>query len=195
MSYIKDTSLVVISANIIIFPIIAYIYKTISFTFIFTNILTNYLIGIIIITGFFLIIISFLFFNFAHFIGEAYKVLINMLIFITENTAKIPFSKKYIKAPYLWEIVFYYIFIFSFYYLYKKYHLNGLIQIAKKTIYKMKSNYRKIVAVLLIAVIFYIFAFIQPKNLQIYFIDVRPRRFMPYYYTTWQNHTNRSEED
>lgn len=120
-SYLKNTSLVTISAQIIIFPIIAYNYKTISFTFILTNILTSYLIGIIIITGFALVIISFISLNLADFLGKPYKLIIDLLLFITENTAKLPLSKIYIKAPYLWGIVLYYVFIFLLYCLYKKY--------------------------------------------------------------------------
>ena len=118
--YLKDVSFVSVSAQIIIIPIIAYTNKTISLTFIITNILTSYLIGIIIILGFFLVLISFPFLNFAKFIGKSYKLLINLLLFITENTAKIPYSKIYIKAPYLWGIILYYIFVFSFLYFYRK---------------------------------------------------------------------------
>ena len=120
-SYIKDISIVAISAQIMIFPMIAYIYSTVSFSFIITNILTSYLIGIIIIVGFILILISFPFLEFAKFLGKGYKLLIDLLLFITEKTAKIPFSKIYVKTPFLFEIVFYYSLIFSFTYLYKKF--------------------------------------------------------------------------
>ena len=120
LKYLKDVSFVCVSAQIIIMPIIAYTYKTISLTFIITNILTSYLIWIIIIFGFFLVLISFPFFSFAKLLGKAYKILIDLLLFITENTAKIPFSKVYIKAPYLWEIFLYYFLVFTVYYLLKK---------------------------------------------------------------------------
>lgn len=119
--YIKNTSFVSISAQIILFPIIAYNYKTISLTFIITNILTSYLIGIIIILGFLLIIISFPFYGLALFLGKIYKALIDILSFITGFTAKIPFSKTYIKVPYIWEIIIYYILVIVIYYFYKRY--------------------------------------------------------------------------
>lgn len=110
-----------ISAQIIIFPIIAYNYKTISLTFIITNILTSYLIGIIIIFGFLIVLISFPFFHLAKLIGHAYKILMDLLLFITEYTAKMPFSKIYIKAPHLLEVIVYYVFVFMAYYLFQRY--------------------------------------------------------------------------
>ena len=119
--YIKNTSLVSLSAQIVLIPIILYNYKTVSLTFLITNILTSYIIGIIIIFGFLLIIISFLSLPIANFLGILYKPLIGLLEFITENTAKIPFSKIYLKTPYIWEIILYYILIISFTYLYRKF--------------------------------------------------------------------------
>ena len=120
ITYIKSTSLVAIYAQILIFPIIAYNYHTVSLTFIITNIFTSYLIGIIIIFGFILILISFPFLELAKTFGKIYKLLIILLTSIVENTAKIPFSKIYVKTPYIWEILLYYIFIFLVLYLYQK---------------------------------------------------------------------------
>lgn len=121
LNYLRSITYVSISAQIIIFPIIAYTNKTISISFILTNILTNYLISIIIILGFFLVFISFPFLSFAKFLGGLYKIPIDILSIITEYIAKIPISKIYIKAPYLWEIVLYYVLLFSIYFTYKKY--------------------------------------------------------------------------
>lgn len=132
--YIKNTCLVSFSAQIILIPIIIYNYKTISLTFLITNILTSYIIGIIIIFGFLLIIISFPFLKIAKIIGNIYKPIIDLLEFITKNTAKLPFSKIYIKLPYIWEIIIYYILIFLFSYLYKKFREKLDFAKAKKCI-------------------------------------------------------------
>ncbi len=129
--YIKNTSLVSLSAQIILIPIIVYNYKTISFTFLITNILTSYIIGVIIIFGFLLVIISFPFLEFSKIIGNFYKPIIDLLELITKYTSKIPFSKIYIKVPYMWEIILYYVLIFLFTYLYKKY---------RKTVYSAKNQ-------------------------------------------------------
>lgn len=143
LSYIKDTSLVCISAQVIIFPIIAYNYKTLSLTFVITNILTSYLIGVIIIFGFILVLISFPFLNLAKFIGSIYKLIIDLLLFITQYTSKLPFSKIYIKAPYFWEIVLYYILIFSYYYLFQKYRKARTVAKIKANILQIKTSLYK----------------------------------------------------
>jgi len=121
MHYIKNIMVVSISAQIMLLPIIAYNYKTISFTFFITNVLTSFLIGIIIIFGFILILISFISLEFAKTLGNIYKLFLSLLLLITENTAKIPFSKVYIKSPYMLEIIIYYISIFVLLHLYNKF--------------------------------------------------------------------------
>ena len=138
--YIKNTSLVSISAQIILFPIIAYNYKTISLTFVITNILTSYIIGIIIICGFLLIIISFPFYGLASFLGKIYKILIDVLLFITGFTAKIPLSKTYIMVPYIWEIIIYYILVISIYYLHRKYRKKWSASEDKTNIIYLKNK-------------------------------------------------------
>ena len=57
---IQQMLIVSISANLIIFPIIAFHYNTISLTFFISNILAGPILGIIIILGFITIFISFI---------------------------------------------------------------------------------------------------------------------------------------
>lgn len=166
ISYIKDIVIVSVSAQIMIMPIIAYNYKTISFTFFITNIFTSFLIGIIIIFGFVLIIISFLSLKVAKLLGYIYKPLIKLLSFITENTAKIPFSKVYIKSPYILEIIVYYILVFILIYLYKRFGKEKIKE-------KLKRNFKNIIAIfLIIIIIFNLLGILKTNNLRIYFIDV-----------------------
>lgn len=120
-SYIKDNFLISIYAQIMIMPIMAYTYKTISFTFFITNILTSYLIGLIIIFGFVLIIVSIIHIEIAKLFGVIYKLLIDLLLIIAKYTSQIPFSKIYVKTPKIWQIILYYIIIFLIGYLYKKF--------------------------------------------------------------------------
>ncbi len=169
ISYIKNIFLVSISAQILIMPIIAYSYKTVSLTFFITSILTSFLIGAIIIFGFLLILISFINLNLAVLLGNMYKLLINMLELITEYTSKIPLSKIYIKVPYLCEIILYYIVIFTIYYFYKKFGKEMLLQKFKKFI----ICYKKIITIISVIVLVFSSTYIKvPKKLQIYFIDV-----------------------
>ena len=175
VTYIKDTSLVSISAQLILFPIIAYKYKTMSFSFIITNILAGYIIGLIIIFGFILVLISFPFFKIAKIIGTAYKFLIDILLLITKIVAKLPFSKVYIKAPYIHEIVLYYILVFTSFYIYKKYGKDWIITKLKEVFFFIKSNYLKLITIILIISILFLFFTKRPKDLEIYFVDVRTR--------------------
>ena len=85
-------------------------------------------------------------------LGIPYNILINILLKITKFTSQIPFSKIYIKTPYFYQIICYYILIFYI----KKHHF--------------KLN--KIVAILLILILIGEIVDILPNRLQIYFIDV-----------------------
>ena len=148
-----------LSVQIIILPIMIYNYKTISLTFLISNILTNFLISIIIILGFLIIILSIFIFPIAKLTGLIYNLLLKILLIITEITAQIPFSKIYVKVPYLFQIVFYYSLL--------------LFLINKKT-RKFLFKYKKqIIVIILIIVIFPSILENLPKNyLKIYFIDV-----------------------
>lgn len=158
-TYIKGVVSVCLSVQIIILPIMIYFYKTVSLTFLISNILTSFLISIIIIFGFLISFLSLITFKIAKLIGEVYKPLIKLLLFITEITAKIPFSKIYVKEPYLFQIIIYYSVIFFL--------------INKKT-QKFFFRYKKqIIAVVLIIAIFPSVLENLPKDyLKIYFIDV-----------------------
>lgn len=150
----------------------AYSYKTVSLTFFVTNILTSYIIGIIIIFGFILILISFPFFKIAKIIGLFYKLLIDLLLLITQNTAKIPFSKIYIKVPSLWQIVIYYLFIFFIAYFYNKYGKKIFILKTIKLIHIARKNYKKVISIILSFILIFTLISTYPKDLKIYFIDV-----------------------
>lgn len=113
IKYIKTLISVSVSVQIVILPILAVNYKTISALFFIANILTSLIITLIISFGFFLVIISLLSLDLAKIIGKIYQILICLLLQITEITAKLPFSKIYIKTPNLHEIIIYYIFVFG----------------------------------------------------------------------------------
>lgn len=139
-----------------------YFYKNISFTFLISNILTSYIISLIIILGFMLILISFPFLQIAKIFGSLYKILIKLIIFITSITSKIPFSKVYIKTPYVYQIVFYYLILFISLYLFK----------TKKHLKILKYKKKIIAVILIIMLIPNLIESVPTNNLKIYFIDV-----------------------
>ena len=73
-------------------------------------------------------------FNLAKIIAIPYNFLINTLLFITQNTSKLPFSKIYVKTPYTYQIILYYILIFSLLYLYKTNNFQKILKYKKQII-------------------------------------------------------------
>ncbi|MDE5830260.1 MAG: ComEC/Rec2 family competence protein [Clostridia bacterium] len=118
--------------------------------------------SIIIIYGFAISIISFLQIDIALFLGIPYKILIKILLNIIEFTSKIPFSKVYVKTPYMWQILLYYALLFSIWYLIKTNQIKKIVKYKKQ-----------IIAVILIIVLSLGLIEKLPQNyLKLYFIDV-----------------------
>lgn len=162
MEYLKTTIGISLAVQIMITPIMMYFHKTISFTFLISNILSGIFISIIIIYGFAITIVSFIHIDLARFLSVPYKLILKMFIGITEITSKIPFSKVYVKTPYIWQIVLYYSLLFTFWYLIKT-----------NKFQKIKKFKKQIIAVILIIVIIPGLTDNIPKNdLRLYFIDV-----------------------
>lgn len=136
-----------------------YYYKTISFTFFIANVLCGFLISAIITFGLALVIISLCFFQISEILGIFYKILIQLIIFITEFTSKIPLSKIHTKTPYVYQIILYYILIFGISY-----------QIKSKKV--LKYNKQIIATILIIMLLPNIIEVLPQNNLKIYFIDV-----------------------
>ena len=167
--YIKEIASVSIAVQIVIMPVMIYSYKTMSLTFIISNILTSGLIGIIIILGFIIAFSSlFLPLDLIKIVGIPYNMLINILLKTTQITSQLPFSKIYVKTPFFYQIICYY--ILAFYLINaKKFKLNQDDNVIKR---KQKNLVNKIVAILLVVMLIGELTDILPNNLQIYFIDV-----------------------
>ena len=195
---IKQMSVVSISANLIIFPIIAFHYNTISLTFFISNILAGPILGIIIILGFITIFISFISIKISKIPAVLLLIFIKTLILIANFTSQLPFSKIYIKTPNIFAIILYYILLFILIYLIKcrkraylktqKEDIEKTIQINNLNTYKAigqrryeriliknlknKKMQKNIIIILLsIAIILQVIK-IVPSNLKIHFIDV-----------------------
>lgn len=160
--YIRETIATSISVQIIIAPIMMYTAKTFSLTFIISNILTSYLITIIIMLGFILILTSLIIKPLARIIAIIYKPILILLEQIASLTAKIPYAKSYIKSPYLYQIIIYYLVIL------------GLLYLIKTKKYKLlKKQKTKIIAIILIIVLVpNIIEIIPKERLKLHMIDV-----------------------
>lgn len=96
------------------------------------------------------------------FLGSIYKILINLFLKVIELTAKIPFSRIYVKTPYLYQIIIYYIAVFIALFMIKK----------QKTRIFLKYQKPIIIVLLIIMLIPNLLDILPSGKLKIYFIDV-----------------------
>lgn len=159
ITLIKQMLAVTISAQIVILPVMMIKFNTISLSFFISNILAGFLIGIIVICGYILIIISFISKFLASFGFTIFNLILKLFIFIVEICSKLPLSQIYITTPNIILVLIYYLIILGIrFYIIK-------IEVLKK-------NYKKIIVILLIIIIVSKLILIIPNNLKIYFIDV-----------------------
>lgn len=190
---IFENFIITISAQILIFPIIMYVFNTISFSFFVSNILISFLIGPVLILGYISIFFSYIKIPFFEIIILIEEVLIRIILWISEVCAQLPFSKIYVTTPKFAYIVFYYLIILFLVYIFNKkkmYILRLLIsydfmknEVKKilgnawqKILILKKSNYfyKKYIATAIIICIFFSSNFIigNEKILEINFVDV-----------------------
>ena len=158
LRYILNIVISSVAAQIFIFPIILYIFGTISLTFIFSNLLIIPLSTVIMIIGLFIMICPLQIFGFV-------EPLIELTINIVGFFSNIGISKIYCIIPNIKEIITYYVMSLYLYYM-----------LRRDYIYKIKHffrKYKKIIVIILLLSIgtSYIYKNIQ-KDLYINFIDV-----------------------
>ena len=154
-------------ANICIFPIIAYYFHTISFTFFISNLLAAPIIEILTLLGFAIVMISFILEPIAEIASIAESFLLKIFLQIAEVVANLPLSKVWVIKPTIICIGIYYIIVglwaFS----------NCMIFIKQKYQWqrKIQQKSRKIIIFLCICLIISVIP-IPIHGLTLYFIDV-----------------------
>lgn len=158
LRYILNIVISSVAAQIFIFPIILYVFGTISLTFIFSNLLIIPLSTVITIIGLFIMICPLSIFGFV-------EPLIELTINIVEFFSNIGISKIYCIIPNIKEIIIYYVMSIYLYYM-----------LRRDYIYKIKHffrKYKKIIVLILVLSIGISFIYKNiPKDLYINFIDV-----------------------
>ncbi len=109
-----------ISAQILILPIMVYVFNTISLSFLISNILVCFFIGPVLIIGYISIILSFFSFPIANIISKIESFFIFIIFKISEFCSFLPFSKIYFPTPNILIILIYYILIFFIVYFFNK---------------------------------------------------------------------------
>ena len=165
VKYIIISFSITLSANLIIIPIMAYNFSTVSFTFWISNILAAPVMEIVTIFGFIVYFVSIIFPLFAEFLGIFLNFLLSILLKIAEVSSNIIGSNVYIKTPYVIECVIYYLLIFILFE-FKKFKVQIRVR-AKKLAQKPIC-----IVMLAIIIIGCIGTNFIPKSLRIYFVDV-----------------------
>lgn len=170
---IKEIVSVSLSAQILIFLLSVLLFNRISLTFILSNILVSFIIGIIIILGFLAIIFPFkISFHILELLLEILKKV--ALIF-----ANMPFSKIIVVTPSLVFVIVYYITIALIYYISflrkkeskRKLEIRLLTNVDKFKLFILKHKKQFFILILSIIILTQVIK-ILPQNLRIHFIDV-----------------------
>ncbi len=166
---------VTISAQIMIMPIMAFRFNTVSLTFFISNLLATPFLGINIILGFITIFVSLISFSLAKIFAIPLNLSLKALILISSFIAKFPLSSILIKTPYLISIIFIYCIVLMLNYIFTIYNSKTNLRLFQKKILKRK-NIKAFLSIITIIIILFntvsFFYLLIPKDLKIYFIDV-----------------------
>ena len=166
---------VTFSAQIMIMPIMALKFNTISLTFFISNILASPILGIIMILGITTLFVSFISYSIAKMLAIILNFSLEVLIYISDFCSKIPFSKILIKTPYVISVILIYFLIIISNYIFTIYLSNKPLRLFQRKLLKIIriKKLRKIIYIILIIFIMvYFLNILTPQNLKIYFIDV-----------------------
>ena len=156
-----------IAAQIAILPIMIINFNTVSFTFLISNIIAIPLLGCVIIGGYILTFISFIWFGFAKKLSIVLNIFLKLLIFISKVCANLKISNIYVVKPSIITIIIYYFSLVVIIYAYNLKNSSSL------KYYKIK----KVVVILIVIIIVLEFPYTNYNGkLKIYFIDVGQRR-------------------
>lgn len=177
---IKEMMIVSISANLIIFPIVAYHYNTISLTFFISNILAGPILGLIIILGFITIFISFISVQISKIPAIILSIFIQLLIQIANFSSSLPFSKIYVKTPNIFTIILYYTILTITIYIIRcrgracPYPNRKRRRFENILLNKLKNKKlrKNLIAITLTIILIFQITKTLPSKLKIYFIDV-----------------------
>lgn len=154
-------------------------FNTISLTFLISNIIAMPLLGICIIGGYLLTIISFMWLGLAKKIGIIFNIFLKVLLLIAKICGNLKLSNIYVVTPNKVTIIIYYILLFIVVYT-SKLKKKIVVDSAFEKIFefcKTRGLIKKSILVILILVIILEIPWSNYNGkLKIYFIDVGQRR-------------------
>lgn len=149
---------VTLGAQIIVFPIMIYMFNTISLNFIISNLLISELVGPILIFGYLSLLFPFL--------SIFEKILIKIIFFFAKFSASLPITSFLISTPNLYKIIIYYAILFVIAFIYKTKRIFIFRQIKKQKL--------KIILIFsfVLILLFGNFNNIYKNDFEIHFLDV-----------------------
>ena len=170
---IIDNIIITISATLMVIPIMAKYFNNIGFTSLIISVFISFLVGPIMVMGVIFLIVR------IEIIEKILVFLIKILIQGTKLGSKLPLNQIYIITPNILQILVYYLSIIFVNLIIQinitKNHtvfqerIKNLISLIK---YKLKSNLKNVISVILIAFFLLNIYIIIPKNMSMYFVDV-----------------------
>lgn len=169
-NYLIESISVTLSANILIFPLTLYHFNTISLNFIISNLIVGPMLGLAIILGLLVLLVSIIAIPIAKIIAIPLNILLLVTIKITEIIAKIPMGNLTVITPRINYIILIYIFLIKLLISIKKEEISHISKI--KYIEKIKTKTLAII-ISIIIISTNLFGNINiEKSLKLYFIDV-----------------------
>lgn len=166
--FISKSFALSLSAQILIFPVMIYVFNIFSLNFFIANIVVSFFISYILAIGYISVFISFIFLPFAQVLVHIENLMLYIVFKTAEITSNLPFSKITLVTPSFIFIILYYIlmFYFSIYFKNNKFKMLKVI---------LNLNFRIIVKKLFIFITLIILISqinIIDFKLKIYFLDV-----------------------
>ena len=173
LKYIINSISITLSANIIIMPIMAYSFSTVSFTFWISNILAGPIMEVVTILGFVVYFISLISIQIAQVLGILLNFLLSSLSKIAEISSSIPGALIYVKTPYIYECLIYYLVVVIILNLEKIKNTIKIINCKYEFVTKFKKRIKvNIIVILILTITIKLILNFFPNSLKIYFIDV-----------------------
>ena len=174
----KEILIPILAAQIVILPISIFYFNSFGIYSILANILISIFVGPVIILGFIMVTVSFLFFPLAKMLAVFLQFGLNIIIGIS-GISQLPFANIYFPTPSVEFLIIYYVVIFVIGELYLIYQnkfpnrtqirIKNIIAMIKIHIRYHFKRYRNISIVLVI--LWVLFSHL-PQKLEIHFVDV-----------------------
>lgn len=171
---ISETLSVTLSAQIVLVPIMAYLFNTLSLISIITNLLVVPVASVLTILGIILVLISIFSFNLAKIFSYIPYIIIKYILFVIKISSNFDFLNILVPTPRIWQIILYYSFLFIFVYTDNYKSFNYIKRIYENKKYLLVSRLKKLFYMLIIStlIISSIIKLIPRNYIKITSIDV-----------------------